>query len=136
MSDDVQLQPDDAAVLQEEGPEAYPLTTVDVCVKDVTVPVRVKVLPNVAGGTRTRAITTAAERILGADHYRAAAVLCSFDQDFLYAFTEVGASDPSTMARQPKNVPLRVTTSTEVWVAAQTATTDLSVATERWAAGA
>lgn len=131
MTDAVQLQPDTEEVLQVEP---MPLATVPVEVQDIRGPVRVKILPNEAGTTRTISIGSSVPKpILQADHFRARAVLCSFDQDFLYAFTENAASDPSTMARQPKAVPLVLTAATQVWVLAQTGTTVLSYATERWA---
>lgn len=129
------LQPDVGEVLQEEAPE-YRLTTVEVCVTDVRVPVRVQLLPTKAGGTRTRTIgSTAPVQVLTADHRRANMILCSFDQDFLFAFSEASAQDPSTMSRQPKGVPLTLTATADLYVMAQTATTALSITTQRWASG-
>jgi hypothetical protein len=139
--EEIQLQPNSGTVLQEEYPddeypEQYPLTTIDVCVVDVSVPVRVQQLPTKAGSTRTRTVGSSVPvQVLTADHYRASVLLCAFDQDLLYAFSEAAAQDPSTMSRQPKNIPLMVRCATDVWVMAQTSTTSLSITTERWATG-
>jgi hypothetical protein len=136
MTDEVRLQPDAGEVLQEEAPEEYPLTVIDVCVTEVQAPVRVKQLPTLPGGTKTRTVGSSGPVwLLGADPYRARAVLTSFDQDFLFAFSETSAQDPSAMARQPKGIPLELTARTEVYVMAQSGTTALSCMTERWAAG-
>lgn len=128
---DVNLQPDTDQVIQEQPP----LSDIPVRVRG---PVGVHNLPNEPGATKTITVPAAAagtfpKQILGADHFRALAVITSFDQDFLFAWTENAASDPSTMARQPKNVPLRVTASGQVWVYSLTGTTALSYFTERWA---
>jgi hypothetical protein len=136
MSDEVQLQPDAGEVLQEQGPGAYPLTVLDVRVTEVGAPVRVQQLPTLPGGTRTRNVGSSAPvQLLTPDPYRARVILCAFDQDVLFTFNETSAQEPSSMARQPKGIPLELTARTGLWVMAKTATTDVSVATERWAAG-
>lgn len=125
---EVDLQPDTEEIIQEQPP----LSVIPVRVRG---PVGTHGLPNEPGGARTILIGSsgAPKMLLGADHFRALAVLTSFDQDFLFGWTENQASDPSTMYRQPKNVPLRITASGQVWVLSATATTTLSYFTERWA---
>lgn len=134
MSEDVQLQPDTAAVLQEEEPPG--LTTVPVCVEDIRGPVRVKQLPDLPGGTRTvtAPVDAPARHILTPDRYRSRALLVSHDDDLLVAFTENDASDPSTMARWPKGVPLEIRAVADVYVMGNAADTAVGVVTERWAA--
>lgn len=130
---DVQLQPTEDEVLQVEP--VPPLGTVPVCLVDAPAPVRTKQLPDEAGGTRTIQLGTAKRQIQGADPYRARVLMTSFDQDFRYAFSETSCEDPSAMSRQPKNVPLNITCTTQVWVMAVTGTTEFSFTIQKWATG-
>lgn len=127
------LEPDVPEVLQTEAPDQ--LTAVPVCVEEVRTPVRIQALPRKGGSTRTRTVDTTAERLLTADHRRASAVLMATDQNLLIAFSEAAAQDASSMSVWPKLVPFTVSATVEVWVAAATATTPVSITTERWAEG-
>jgi hypothetical protein len=53
----------------------------------------------------------------------------------LFAFNSASASDPSTCAAWPANVPYTLTADSEFWVAAATGTTSISIVTEYWATG-
>ncbi|MGW2795183.1 hypothetical protein ACWC9H_35400 [Streptomyces sp. NPDC001251] len=128
---DPQLEPDIEEVLQEEHDYAPPAVAVDVCG-----PVRVQHLPRKGGATRTVQLdATNPRHVLTADPRRGRALLVSFDQDFLVAYSEVGATSPATMARWPKTVPLEVGATVDVFVMAQTGTTALSVIQESWVMG-
>lgn len=128
---DPKLEPDMDEVLQEEHDYAPPAVGVEVCG-----PVRIQHLPHKGGGTRTITLTnTTVRQVLSADPRRGVARLISFDQDFLVSYSAVGSTDPSTMARWPKLVPLEVTATVDVFVLAQAATTSLSVIQEAWAMG-
>jgi hypothetical protein len=129
---DVELQPDVSEVLQEEVPY---VEAISVCVQDVKAPVRVQELPRKLATSQTRTVTTDASRLLRADHYRASAVVVSKDQDMYLAFNEASAQSTSTMSWWPKAIPFTLTAATDLWVASVTATTDVSVSTERWAVG-
>jgi hypothetical protein len=134
MSTDVDLQPEDLAVLQAE--DAGPEPTVRTVVAKVETPVRTQALPRKAGATRTRTgVTTTPVRFLAADHRRASAAVVSIGQNMLIALVPAAASDPSTMALWPQNVPFILTADTELWVASATGTTTVTVITELWAAG-
>jgi hypothetical protein len=133
MSTPIDLQPETDEVLQME-PEPS-LTTVPVCVQEIKSPVRTQELPRKLGTTQTKSISANSQRVLKADHFRAQAIVVSFDQDMLVAFNMASAQDPSTMSRWPALVPMVVTTMSEVWVAAFTATSSVSITTERWATG-
>lgn len=130
---DVSLQPETDQVLQME-PEPS-LTAIPVCVEEIKSPVRIQELPRKMGTTRTRLVTTTAQKYLPANHFRAQATLVSFDQDMLVAFNSASAQDPSTMSRWPAAIPMVITTMAEIWVASFTATTNVSFTTERWATG-
>lgn len=138
MSAGREFQPDLDEVLQVEdiSPEGV-APVVDVAVRG---PVRTQELPHKAGATFSRTVaaltaTVPAVRILSADHKRARAVLMSVGQNMYVAFTQASAQDVSRMALWPANTSFVVTTATEVWVCAATATTTISVVTELWAAG-
>jgi hypothetical protein len=53
----------------------------------------------------------------------------------LIAFNSASASDPSTCAEWPANVPYTLTADAEFWVAASTGTTKINIITEYWATG-
>lgn len=127
-----ELQPDLEDVLQveSEGKE----TAVKV---DVTGPVRIQELPRKAGSTVTRSsigVLPNALQVLRADHRRAQSYLIG-SAAFLVAYGDANAQDASTMALWPANVPLCVTATVDVWVAASTGTVNVSVITELWATG-
>jgi len=134
-----EMQPDDAEVLQVEDPgyaHSVPVT--------VAGPVRTQEMPRKAGATRNRALAngSAAVALLSADPRRASAVVCA-DAAFWFAFSQNGASgaaaspqDFTGMCKWPANVPLRVNTSTDLYVAAAGAAVNVSYYTELWAAGA
>jgi hypothetical protein len=127
------LQPDTDVVLQLEP---LPLTTIPVRVEQVDGPIRTQGLPRKSGSTKTIAALGASPiRILRASHYRSSVTLMSIGQPLLIAFTEASASDPSTMAVWPAGTPYTCTATVEIWVAAQTGTTQLSIITENWADG-
>lgn len=127
------LQPDTAAVLQEE--EDYASVLIPVCVKEVAGPVRVQELPRKAATSRTVSVGTTAVQVLFANHWRSKATLMAMDQNILVAFSQAAAQDPSTMSVWPKLVPLPITATVEVWVASATTTTALSITSELWAEG-
>lgn len=131
---ETELQPDASEVLQEEGDDQA--VTVPVCVEYVKGPVRTQQLPRKAGSTRTRSVShTTPWRALAADHRRASATLVS-GAAFLVAFSETAAQSDGTMSWWPANVPLSIGCDTDVWVkVAGDADADVSVLTERWAAG-
>jgi len=128
-----ELQPDLEDVLQVEEPEGRE-TAVKV---DITGPVRTQELPRKGGSTLTRSgigVLPNALNILRADHRRAQSFLIS-SSAFLVAYGDANAQDASTMALWPANVPLKVTGTVDVWVAASTGTVNVSVVTELWATG-
>jgi hypothetical protein len=130
----VELQPDPDEVLQAEEPAG---TEPTVNVK-VTTPVRTQALPRKGGATFTKplvALTAGpALQVLRADHRRAQAILIGA-APILVAYGDASAQDPSTMALLPAGVLLPVSGTVDVWVAAATGTTTVSVLTELWATG-
>lgn len=125
------LQPDDLEVLQAEnnGPEPAVLVHVEG-------PIRNQQMPNKQGATRTRSsVGTTPIRLLTADHRRASFKLMSIGGNMLFAFNSAAAADPSAMATWPQNVQYAGTHDGEVWAAAATGTTSISVVTEYWATG-
>jgi hypothetical protein len=134
---EVQLQPDTADVLQEEGPA---VEAVPVCITDSKAPVRVQVLPRKGGATMTRDLTTTPLRVLSADHRRASATVIATGADdlFLVAFTETAAQAESTMTLWPGRVPFETDATTEVWLAVPadpgTGVT-VGISTQLWAEG-
>lgn len=135
------LQPDELAALQAEeiGPEPSVRTTVD----RIETPVKTQDLPRKAGSTNTYSVNvlganggvSPAKRILSAQARRASARIISVGQNMLVAFSANSAQQASSMALWPANLVLQVTTETEVWVAAATGNTSVSVITEFWATG-
>lgn len=130
---DIELQPDVSEVIQEEAGEY--ITDIGVCVKSVTVPVRVQELPRKLATSQTRTVGTTAQRYLRADHWRASAKIVPIDGNILIAFNEASAQDDSTMAQWPMGEPYTHTAATDVWVKAVQNTVTVSVITERWATG-
>lgn len=128
-----ELEPEVEDVLQAEAP---PLTAIPVCITDTKTPIRAQVLPHKGGSTRTRNVpATAGTQVLRADHFRGLATLMSIDQNMLVTFTK--GLDPVGDAQYwtlwPKLVPFPITACVDVWVAAATATTNVSITTEDWA---
>jgi hypothetical protein len=125
---DINLQPDIDDVLQEETPE--PAVAVH-----VEGPVRTQILPRKAGSTFTKTVGTTPQRILRQDHRRAGAYLTSFGADLLLAFDSASAQEPSRMARWPALTPFPSEAITDIWVASESATSEVSIITELWATG-
>jgi hypothetical protein len=133
-SNALELQPDPDEVLQVEEPAG---TEPEVKVR-VNGPVRTQALPRKGGATFTKnvvALTAGpALQVLRADHRRAQAVLLAAAA-VLVAYGDANAQDASTMALWPANTPLTVSGTVDVYVAAATGTTTVSVLTELWATG-
>lgn len=133
---EVPLQPDDLEALQAETDDSHaPAARVEIV--GIDGPVRTQDLPRKAASSRTRSgITTTPVRVLAADHRRAIARVMSVGANMLIAFSAASAQDPSTMSLWPQNVSYTLTADTELWVAAATGTTTISVSCEFWATGA
>jgi hypothetical protein len=132
------LQPDDEDVLQSEPPY-HPSNDPPVCVT-VDGPVRTQALPTKAGATLTKALTLTPQKVLQADHRRAKVTLVcvgAATENLLVALSQAAAQDASRMALWPVNVPLVISSDSEVWAAAAavTGTPKLGVITELWATG-
>lgn len=136
MADEVQLQPDNATVLQEEGELGL---SVPVCITDAKTPVPVQVLPRKGGTSFTKTLSTTPLRILRADPRRARAQLISTAaaDTFLVAFSRAAAQDTTTMSVWPGATPFETEATTEIWVRLPDAGTpfSLGVTTELWAEG-
>lgn len=129
------LQPDTAEVLQTEEPYG------DTHIVDVAVcgPVRTQPLPRKGGATFTKTCgvlgsASGAVNVLRADHRRAQALLVAASP-FLIAYNDANAQSVDTMALIPANVPILVSATVDVWVAAPAATVAVSVLVEDWATG-
>lgn len=131
---EVELQPETEEVLQAEHDEDYATVVVPVCVEEIKSPVRTQALPRKTGSTRTRSIGAKPVRVLTADPYRAKAVLTSTSA-FSFSFSGANASDTSMMSWWPANTPCVIECVTDVWVVVGDTTADVSITTERWAAG-
>ena len=128
----VELQPDVPEVLQAEEPAGRePVIKVS-----QQGPVRTQALPRKGGATFTKNVAAmpAALNVLRPDHRRASAILIAAAA-ILVAYGDANAQDASTMALWPANVPLPVSGTVDVWVAAAAGTTTVSVLTELWATG-
>lgn len=128
------LQPDVGEVLQEE-PEYVMSVQGKVAVQG---PVRTQELPRKAGATKTRTVTdTAYVQMLDSDPRRGFVMVMSMDAAFYFGFTEASMQATSAMSVWPKNVPLPLPLSAELWVqSAETGvSTRISVTTGLWAAG-
>lgn len=130
------LIPDNDDVLQDE-PQQMPMTPIPVVVEGT---VRMQELPSPvvvvaqvfcdsSGGT------IAAQRVLGEDPRRKKATIVATDQSVRIGTSQKQTQSPDTCAIWPKNVPVEISGKTEIWVAADTATTRVSVIAEQWAAG-
>lgn len=121
------LQPDLDDVLQAEAP----LGCMPVRIEG---PVRTQALPpKGAGGKTWPAVGTKPIQILTPDPYRSSATLMSFDQTMIIAFRRADSTDDVMVTYWPKLVPFTMRARTDVWVAAATGTTMLSLYQERWA---
>lgn len=125
-------QPDISEVLEDEEPEG---SEPSVLIRSET-PFRTQELPHKAGATFTKPVTsTAAVRLLAADHHRARVNLFAIGGNMLLAFSNASSQDPSRMALIPANTSVVITAVTEVWVQAATGSITVSVLTELWATG-
>jgi hypothetical protein len=130
-ANEVDLQPDSDEVLQTEGADGPEPE------------VRTQALPTKAGATFSKTVGTGGLRdgggqlvpILRADPRRASATLICKTQSMLIAYDAASAGEATTMAEWPVGVPFRLSVRTDVYVAASTATTTISVLTELWATG-
>jgi hypothetical protein len=121
----VDLEPDLDAVLQAEAPMAC----MPVRIEGVT---RVKVLPNDDRTAITRTVAaTAYTQVLTADPYRAKAEIRPIDQDILVSYAKNPTIGDPNYERIKAGTVLTVTARVVVWIAAQTATTTVSIAQER-----
>jgi hypothetical protein len=125
-----ELQPDELEALQAETPSAAPAALVT-----IEGPVRVQDLPRKQAASVTRTIGTVAKKYLSADHRRASVKIMSIGQNVLIAFNLASAADPSTMAEWPAGTAYTLTADSDVWLAAKTSTTQVSIITEYWATG-
>lgn len=126
----VDLQPDDLEVLQAETPEVVPAAAV--IVQGV---VRTQDLPRKSAASRNRSLGTGMTKLLAADDRRAMVRLMSIGATMQVAFSQASTQDPSMCIQWPANTPLEITASCEVWAAALTGTTIVSIMTEYWATG-
>lgn len=123
----VQLEPDLDEVLQAEAP----LGCIPVRIEGV---VRNQPMPTKDRSAKTLTVdATKFVALLTADPYRASADITSFDQDMILAYQRNAQVGDANTERVPKGIPKRITARTEVWVAAYTSTTSISVGQERWA---
>jgi hypothetical protein len=119
-------EPDDAEVVQVEDGADYTAKVV------VEGPVRTVELPSKSGGMFTvPAVDGNGQRLLGRDPRRKQATIVALAQDVRVGGSQAQASLAG--ARWPANVPLVYSGKDEVWAAAVTATTDVSVIVENWA---
>jgi hypothetical protein len=128
-----ELQPDELEVLQAEQLGPAPMVRVDV--GHVSVPVRVQDLPHKSGATFNKTVGTTPVRLLSSDHRRAVARVMSVGQNVYIGFSNAMSQDTSRMVLWPANSVFTMNHDGELWVAAATATTTVSVAVESWAAG-
>lgn len=125
-----ELQPDELESMQAEPEVTEPAVHVI-----VDGPIRNQPLPRKQAASRTRTLTTTVQKLLSADHRRASATVVSIGQAVLIAFNSASASDPSTCAVWPANLPFTLTADSELWAGSATGTTQLSIITEMWATG-
>lgn len=127
------MQPDMEEVLQVEEPAGKePVVKVS-----QQGPTRTQALPRRGGATRTVAnigVLPNAVLILRANPRRGGCFIVA-PAAFLVAYNDASMQDVSTMALWPANVPLPVTATVDVWVAAATGTVSVSVVSEFWASG-
>jgi len=73
------------------------------------------------------------QRVLGEDPRRKIARIVSSDQKIRVGRSQKQVMSPDTCAVWPVGVPLEIAARSEVWIAADTATTRVSVVAELWA---
>lgn len=132
------LQPDVDDVLQAEDP-AGAEPTVKVSQQG---PVRIQSLPRKAGATFSKTVGTTPTRLLGADHRRALVQISAADNAWI-AYSKAGVQSAIDVPAQngayklygatTPNLP--ISAAAEIWIAAVTGTTVVSVLTELWATG-
>lgn len=127
------LQPDELDVLQAEESGAVP--RIPVSIEGVTLPIRVQMLPRKAGATFSKTVGTTPTRLLTSDHRRAEARVMSVGQNMYVGYSNAMAQDFSRMVLWPANTTFLMQHDGELWVAAATAQTTISVAVEQWATG-
>lgn len=130
------LIPDTDDVFQDE-PAPVELTPIPVVVQGA---VRVQELPSpVVVVVQVFCDSTGGnivpQRVLGEDPRRKQATLVATDQNVRIGTSQKQVMSADTCAIWPKNVPIEITGKSEIWVAADTATTRVSVIAEQWAAG-
>lgn len=94
--------------------------------------VHVHRMPTRHGAMKSTVIGTTTEQVLNRNPKRNRAVLMSRDQAF-YAGTDRNDVDQDDAVLWPKDVPLELHHSREVWVKSATATTVLNIISEGWA---
>lgn len=129
-----QLQPTTDELLQVEAPAA-PLVAIPVTVEG---PVRVQSPPAVSLQVSQQFLDSTGGfiqpvRLLGDDPRRKRAQIVAKDQAMRVGTSQKQVMNPTTCAVWPAGVMLEVCSRTELWVAADTATTIVSVITEQWA---
>lgn len=127
MSEIADIEPDNAEVLQDED---YDPHTVPVCISE---PVRTVELPSKFAGMRTvsNVTSTTAQKLLGKDPQRKSATILPIGADILLGSSANVAL--SSGGRWTAAVPLYVTGMDELWAAAVSTTTTVTVIVERWA---
>lgn len=122
------FQPDATEVLQTEEPAGTePYVKVEVCGV-----VRTQALPRKGGRSLRKTVDTTPDWVLRADPRRARTILIG-SADFLIAFSSASAQEPAAMALWPLGLPLELTSVSDVWIAAETGTAEVSIITEQWA---
>ena len=126
--------PDWDAVEQRDELLELPVPAVPVHVDG---PVQTQTLPPRTSVLRTITVTTTPMELLARDLRRQRAVVYSFDQDVIIALrsSEAGSGPAFTTAgaRWPKGSALTLFGASQVWVAAVTGTTSVTIVSESWA---
>jgi hypothetical protein len=94
-------------------------------------PVQSQALPTRGGATIQRKVTTVADHILNEDPRRSRVLLISKDDDMYVAFDQQSVQS-GVAAIWPKLVPLTITCTSGIWVAAVTTTSVISAVPEQW----
>lgn len=133
MSEHDQMQPSTDDVLQVEAP-AMPLTPIPVVVEG---PVRTQDPPDMSLQVGQFFLDSTAgfiqpQRVLGDDPFRARARIVAKDQAIRVGTSQKQVMNPTTCAIWPVGVALEVRARSELWLAADTATTVVSIITEKW----
>ena len=124
MSDEILQDPPSPDLDEVQQREHYAVQAVPVCVEGVTA---VVLAPARSGSVLLEHLTTDLVRVLHTDPKRAAATFIGAD-----AWT-MGNKAGGTQCPIPADVPVRVQHCAEVWAAAATGTTTLTIITEVWA---